>query len=814
MRHAGLGMSTTRAVLTALVGLAVFSTSPFAPGTPGSLALAMTAWPDWQTYRVAQDADDGTEHQGLWYVGGYLGDLDVVGRDWHGPFIAAFRFTLDSLEQGQCVKYARLRVASQGGDLDSHAGLVIRGVLEPSAEPLSQDRLPSVLAKTSASVPWHISLPWRAGGQLGLYYASPDIAPVVNEILALPGWGSGGAGKAVILTLEDQDCPCWERNCLWLEDSDTPVLQRDPALLEVFPSVSHAFVARPIPGKPTDRSVAIGFINLVDTQTFAEYGPDPYTFPQATASAAGQAGRPVEIVITDLVPDSTYWYRIRYKQPGDEDYLAGPAGHFHTQRAPPAQFVFTIQADSHVMDACTDSAKYDRRLRLYGTSLSNAAASCPDFHVELGDFASIEFNNRCASTGDEALERYLRQRRCLDALAGSVPFYLVLGNHDGEQGWRGANGQDSLDAWGAVARKKTVPNPVPDFFYSGASDSVPSWGKRANYYAWEWGDALFVVLDACWYTTVKPHCYFDDGYTYSNDEWDWTLGWEQYQWLYSTLHASTARWKFVFAHHVEGGARSGPQNTPYGRGGIEVAKYRVAGLGSFEWGGENARGAYRFGTRRPGWSHGPVHDMMVEEGVTIFFHGHDHVFMHQALDGVVYQTCPQPADINYTDGFWAESSYSNGAKQYNAGHLRVTVGPGQVQVEYVRSVLPEDQPVERDGMQIWNGDVTYSYVIDTSGAGGTGPAPPGRGVLRISPNPFSGSTQIRFCLPAEGRVAIDILDVEGRLVDRLVDGRMPAGVHGVWWNRSRSGNGSAAGVYFCRLAGEGASETRKVVRVR
>jgi DNA repair exonuclease SbcCD nuclease subunit len=35
----------------------------------------------------------------------------------------------------------------------------------------------------------------------------------------------------------------------------------------------------------------------------------------------------------------------------------------------------------------------------------------------------------------------------------SIPFFLVLGNHEGEQGWRGANQADSLDLWGAVARK-------------------------------------------------------------------------------------------------------------------------------------------------------------------------------------------------------------------------------------------------------------------------------------------------------------------------------------------------------------------------
>ncbi len=38
---------------------------------------------------------------------------------------------------------------------------------------------------------------------------------------------------------------------------------------------------------------------------------------------------------------------------------------------------------------------------------------------------------------------------------------------------------------------------------------------------------------------------------------------------------------------------------------------------------------------------------MVDNHVTIFFQGHDHIFVHQQLDGAVYQTLPQPADFNY-----------------------------------------------------------------------------------------------------------------------------------------------------------------------
>ena len=61
--------------------------------------------------------------------------------------------------------------------------------------------------------------------------------------------------------------------------------------------------------------------------------------------------------------------------------------------------------------------------------------------------------------------------------------------------------------------------------------------------------------------------------------WDVTLGETQYKWFEQTLANSTAKYKFVFCHHVLG----------TGRGAIEDA-------GQAEWG--DASG---FATNRPGW---------------------------------------------------------------------------------------------------------------------------------------------------------------------------------------------------------------------
>ncbi len=52
-------------------------------------------------------------------------------------------------------------------------------------------------------------------------------------------------------------------------------------------------------------------------------------------------------------------------------------------------------------------------------------------------------------------------------------------------------------------------NPVPDgSFYTGdTSTNAYSAGDqlKEDYYAWTWGDALFVVINPYWYTVTKPY---------------------------------------------------------------------------------------------------------------------------------------------------------------------------------------------------------------------------------------------------------------------------------------------------------------------
>lgn len=89
--------------------------------------------------------------------------------------------------------------------------------------------------------------------------------------------------------------------------------------------------------------------------------------------------------------------------------------------------------------------------------------------------------------------------------------------------------------------------------------------------------------------------------------------------------------------------------------------------------------------------------------------------------------------------------------------------------------------------------------------------------LRVSgaPNPFHGSTEIRFSLASPGPVSLRIYDAAGRLVRTLAAGPTTAGAHGVAWDgRNDAGLDVAAGVYSYRLEAGAQTSNGRLVLVK
>jgi len=135
-----------------------------------------------------------------------------------------------------------------------------------------------------------------------------------------------------------------------------------------------------------------------------------------------------------------------------------------------------------------------------------------------------------------------------------------------------------------------------------------------------------------------------------------------------------------------------------------------------------------------------------------------------------------------------------------------------------RSVLSTGYRVDADGFLVLDAPAQpMAASLDRTRGGNLvaaeAPAPPAAlDFRRIAPNPTRGSTVITFALPREGAVELDVLDVAGRRIARVVDAVLPAGEHRVAWD-GRAANASAlrSGVYFAVLRYGGESVVRRVL---
>jgi hypothetical protein len=446
-------------------------------------------------------------------------------------------------------------------------------------------------------------------------------------------------------------------------------LSEPSALCALLQATAITFTGEELLGKPTDSSITINVVPASTMEYHYQYGTAPGSYTWQTSNATATGGEPHEVVIAGLDPNTQYYYRMRYHLPGETDWVERSEHSFWTQRAKGSTFIFTIIADSHAM--------YNAQ---YQQAIQNVANDHPDFHFDLGD----TFMTDGDTNQDQVNQEYLAQRNPLymDGIGHSAPIFLASGNHENEEGWNLDDTPYSIAVGSVKARKLYYPTPIEDGFYSGNTDPLTAldpatYGDqyREDYFAWEWGDALFVVFDPYQYTMSNPYGSTagegsDDPAT--GDRWNWTMGLQQFNWFKQTIENSDAKYKFIFAHHMLGGTQN------YVRGGAVPAHM-------FEWGGYNADGTtWGFGTKRPGWGDDPIRQLMIDNHVSAFFHGHDHQYAYEVRDGIVYQSLPRPStglDFNY----YSESDPYTERVLSSPGHLRVTVTPTQATVEYVDS---------------------------------------------------------------------------------------------------------------------------------
>ncbi len=448
---------------------------------------------------------------------------------------------------------------------------------------------------------------------------------------------------------------CWGLLVVQLQACSAPGPVAPPADVELE-SQQGLLAAPPLVGRPTANSAILQLV-AGNNQIEVEVRLMPQQDVRARTTLAG--GEAHDLVLEKLQPGTEYRYElIASGEPAEIDEVH--TGRFVTQRPPGSRFRFAVISDTHLPVAAPEWLDpLSRELFAYelhdfltsrieiGTVIRQVMASIRqqevDFIICLGDMLHNfrGFNDPFPSALIAEMS-YLDLRAHLGQTTAEAAFFAVIGNWDGESGWQ----PRVLSRFGQHARKRLIPNPLPN--RPGAADHtyLPGGSTNEDFYAWHWGDALFIVLNVMSYTPTKHTLQPDDDGTAD----DWTLGPEQFAWLETSLASSQARHKMIFIHHPVGGNGGDEENSAYGRGGG-----RAAGVG------EQAK----------------VHALMRQHGVQIFFYGHDHVATDMVVDGIHY-TLPSSAGAP-----WKFDSSETGYEDYQeaSGYALVEVGSEQVTVE-------------------------------------------------------------------------------------------------------------------------------------
>jgi hypothetical protein len=359
----------------------------------------------------------------------------------------------------------------------------------------------------------------------------------------------------------------------------------------------------------------------------------------------------VEWSVTDLSPGTVYPYAIVTEEDalkaleeadGGVDSgvdasadLALYSGSVVTQRESGESFSVALIADPHIgADLSFSNQGIPEVLQKVGVQIKNYQ---PDFIINLGDMVDFHQYGFEPPPSESALRSaYLNYRSLLGDAIGQVSHYQVIGNWDGENGW--FTGEEIAASRGQ--RHLYMPGPSSDTYPEGGS-------TEGGYYAFTWGDALFIVLNVQSYITNILSLSNPDG-----DPDDWTLGEEQLAWLKTTLESASSTWRFICIHHTVGGAGGTVSNSIYGRGGGRAAQV-----------GEQAT----------------VHQLMIDYKVDVFFYAHDHVFTDMVVDDIHY-TLPGSAGAP-----WLFTESETGYDQYwgVSGWAKVDVSPNSVHVQFI-----------------------------------------------------------------------------------------------------------------------------------
>ena len=104
----------------------------------------------------------------------------------------------------------------------------------------------------------------------------------------------------------------------------------------------------------------------------------------------------------------------------------------------------------------------------------------------------------------------------------------------------------------------------------------------------------------------------------------------------------------------------------------------------------------------------------------------------------------------------------------------------------------------------------WSFYVAGAEAAGDFILHPSSFSLSVYPNPFNSTATIRYALPRAARVQLDLYDITGRKVSRLLSGDLPAGSASLSWTADEL----PSGTYFLHFQAADFTQTHKVLLIR
>jgi hypothetical protein len=222
-------------------------------------------------------------------------------------------------------------------------------------------------------------------------------------------------------------------------------------------------------GCPTDKSEVASILSAENIDGYIEYGTSSGKYTNKTDTVSISAGKPINIVLNKLLPNTQYFYRLNCKKKQGDSPLVLPEYSFHTQRTPGSTFSFSIQGDSH------PERPQQNNPELYARTLLNAASGHPDFYLTIGDDFSVDTLKTI--NAETVTHRYILQRPFLGLVANSSPIFLVNGNHEQAVMCNLDGTPNNVAVWAQNARNLYYPQPAPDSFYTGDKEPVKFIGQ-------------------------------------------------------------------------------------------------------------------------------------------------------------------------------------------------------------------------------------------------------------------------------------------------------------------------------------------------